>query len=375
MKKMLRHMASSAVWTLCRLLPVNRKKVVFCSFGGKGFGDNPKAIALALLEAAPELDLVWLTRDPKISLPEGIRPCLFGTPWAVYELSTAKVWVDNSRSGAKYKKKSQKYLQTWHGYALKTIEAGAKNLPAHYVKQGKKDSKMIDLLLSNSRFMTEIFRRDFWYDGQIGEYGSPRNDVFFQPVTCQGTVRAAFSLPKERKLLLYAPTFRDNEDVSCYAIDAGRALEACQERFGGQWTALLRLHPNIAGQSDQLFDCDGETLINASYYADMQELMLTADVLITDYSSSMFDFALSGKPCVRFALDLEQYKRDRDFYYALEDLPFPLAQSNDELCDILRSLDPEDCRLRWADFEEKNGFCEDGRASGRCARWIREQMA
>ncbi len=373
MKQTLRKLASSAVWTLCRLLPVKRKKVVFCSFGGKGFGDNPKAIALALLETAPELDLVWLTRDPQISLPEGIRPCRFGTARAVYELSTAKVWVDNSRSGAKYKKKSQKYLQTWHGYALKTIEAGAKNLPAAYVEQGKRDSGMIDLLLSNSRFMTELFRRDFWYDGQIGEYGSPRNDVFFRPVTCQETVRAAFGLPAEQKLLLYAPTFRDNEDVSCYELDARKALAACRERFGGQWSALLRLHPNIARQSETLFDCDGRELINASYYADMQELMLTADVLVTDYSSSMFDFALSGKPCVRFALDLEQYKRDRDFYYALEELPFPLAQSNEELCGILRSLDPQDCRTRWEAFEKKNGFCEDGQASHRCACWIKEQ--
>ena len=107
MKQTLRKLASSAVWTLCRLLPVKRKKVVFCSFGGKGFGDNPKAIALALLETAPELDLVWLTRDLQISLPEGIRPCRFGTARAVYELSRAKVWVDNSRCGAKYKKKSQ----------------------------------------------------------------------------------------------------------------------------------------------------------------------------------------------------------------------------------------------------------------------------
>ncbi len=374
MKQTLRKLASSAVWALCRLLPVKENKVVFCSFGGKGFGDNPKAIALALLETAPELDLVWLTRDPDICLPKGIRPCRFGTPQAVYELSTAKVWVDNSRSGAKYKKKNQKYLQTWHGYALKTIEAGAKNLPAHYVEQGKKDSKMIDLLLSNSRFMTDIFRRDFWYDGEIGEYGSPRNDVFFQPVTCQETVRAAYSLPAEQKLLLYAPTFRDNEDVSCYALDAERALSACRERFGGQWSALLRLHPNMAQKSKELFVCDGKELIDASLYADMQELMLTADLLVTDYSSSMFDFALSGKPCVRFATDLEQYKRDRDFYYSLEQLPFPLAQSNDELCDILRQLNVEDCRTRWAAFTEKNGFCEDGQASVRCAQWIREQI-
>ncbi len=374
MKQTLRKLASSAVWAACRLLPVRNNKVVFCNFGGKGFGDNPKAIALALLEKAPQTDLVWLTKDRSIALPEGIRPCAFGTPRAVYELSTAKVWVDNSRSGAKYKKKSQRYLQTWHGYALKTIEAGAKNLPAHYVEQGKKDSRMIDLLLSNSRFMTEIFRRDFWYDGEIAAFGSPRNDVFFRPVTCMEKVRAFFGLPEDVHLLLYAPTFREHGDVTQYAMDVRAVLAACRERFGGRWSALLRLHPNVAAQSEGLFDYDGVELINATAYPDMQELMLTADILVTDYSSSMFDFALSGKPCVRYALDLEEYQADRDFYYSLEQLPFPLARSCQELCQLLRSLEPEKCQEKWAAFAEENGFCEDGQASQRCADWILRQM-
>ena len=92
MRKKLRKLASDAVWSACRLLPVKKDKVVFCSAGGRGFGDNPKAVALALMELHPGLDLVWLTKNMNIDLPEGVRPCPYGTPRAVMELSTAKVW-------------------------------------------------------------------------------------------------------------------------------------------------------------------------------------------------------------------------------------------------------------------------------------------
>lgn len=370
MSGFLRKAASDLVWAACRLLPVQRNKVVFSSFGGRGFGDNPKAIALALLEADPALDLVWLTRDMNIDLPAGIRSCRFGSPRAVMELSTAKVWVDNSRGGAHYKKKKQFYLQTWHGFALKCIEASAKNLPAAYVSQAKADAKRTDLMVSGSDFMTEIYRRDFWYDGPVETFGSPRNDVFFQQTDAAEQVREFFSLPRERKLLLYAPTFRDDGSRDAYALDAEGALRACQQRFGGIWSALLRLHPNAAGLSAGLFAYDGQRLIDATAYPDMARLLLAADLLVTDYSSSMFDYALSGKPCVQFAVDIEAYQNGRDFYYPLDRLPFPLARSNEELQTLLVNFDEKNYNERWQTFAEEKGFREDGNASKRCAEWI-----
>ena len=328
MNNFVRKMASNLAWSACRLLPVKNNKVVFSSFGGKGFGDNPKAIALELLKE--NLDLVWLTKDETIDLPAGIRPCRFGSLRAVMELSTAKVWVDNSRGGAHYKKKNQYYMQTWHGFALKCIEASAKNLPVSYVEQAKADAKRTDLMVSGSGFMTDIYRRDFWYDGQIAEFGSPRNDVFFCETSAGDEVWDFFGLSRDTKILLYAPTFRDDGSIDAYGLDAEAALEACQKRFGGKWSALLRLHPNAAKLSEGLFAYDGQRLIDATPYPDMAELLLAADLLITDYSSSMFDYTLSGKPCVQFATDIEAYQKGRDFYYPLDRLPFPLAGSNEE---------------------------------------------
>lgn len=375
MRNKLRKAASKAMWTACRLMPVQNNKVVFSSSGGGAFGGNPKAVALALLELDPSLDLVWLTRNMNIKLPEGIRPCPFGTPQAVKELSTAKVWVDDSRGGAHYKKKKQCYLQTWHGFALKYIERAAEDkLPEHYIRQCKEDSEKIDLIVSNSTFMTRVYREDFWYDGEIAEYGSPRNDVLFRPNQCGERVKEFFGLPEEQNLVLYAPTFRDDGSKDCYAIDPQAALTACEKRFGGQWSALLRLHPNAAALAKGLFPYDRERVIDATAYPDMQELLLACDLLITDYSSSMFDYALSGKPCIQFATDIEAYQKGRGFYFPLDNLPFPLARSNEELEEIIAGLDETAQKKRWAEFAAQHGFCEDGYASERCARWILDKI-
>lgn len=374
MNKKLRKLASAAVWNACRLLPLKRDKVVFCSAGGRGFGDNPKAVALALMEQRPGLDLVWLTKDMSIELPEGVRPCPYGTPQAVMELSTAKVWVNDSRGGAHHKRKGQSYLQTWHGFALKHVERTAVNLPAHYVEQCKKDSSQIDLIVSNSAFMTKVYREDFWYEGEVEEYGSPRNDVFFRPNESAKKVREFFGLPEDRKLVLYAPTFRDNGSADCYGIDVQAVLSACEGQHGGCWSGLMRLHPNAAALAEGLFPYDGERVIDATSYPDMLELLLACDMLITDYSSSMFDYALRGKPCFRFAPDVEEYSRERGFYFPLDSLPFPMAGSSEELCRLIGEHDGGALRRRWEEFARANGFCEDGHASERCARWILRKM-
>ncbi|MBQ7871382.1 MAG: CDP-glycerol glycerophosphotransferase family protein [Oscillospiraceae bacterium] len=372
----LRKIASGLVWRLCRMLPMQNNKVVFSSYGGKGFGGNPKAVAQALLALDSDLDLVWMTRDTKAPLPKGVRPCKFGSPQAVRELSTAKVWVDDSRSGAHYKRPGQFYLQTWHGFALKHIERAAEDhLPASYIAQCKQDSAFIDLIPSNSSFMTRVYREDFWYDGEIAEFGSPRNDIFFRDNrVLSEQVRTFFGLPREQKLLLYAPTFRADGSVSAYRLDAEAALRACAQRFGGQWTALIRLHPNAAAQSAGLFPYDGRGIIDATAYPDMQELLVATNLLITDYSSSMFDYALQGKPCIQFALDIEAYKNDRNFYFALDELPFPLTRDNAALCRCIERLDPAAQRQTWERFAREQGFCEDGHAAERCAHWILSRM-
>ena len=268
-------------------------------------------------------------------------------------------------------------MHTWHGFALKMIDADATQaLEEAYIQGSKNDSRMTDVIVSGSGFMSGIYRDSFWYDGEVEELGTPRNDIFFGD-TCTALaekVRKILHLPQNRRLALYAPTFRADQNLDCYALDAQKLVSACEARFGGEWTVLIRLHPNIAGKSAGLFPYDVEKILDATAYPDMQELLAGADLLITDYSSSMFDYALTGKPCVQFALDVEEYTRERNFYFPLTGLPFPMARSNDELESIICNYDQTQWAGRWEVFRQENGFREDGNASDRCARWILDRL-
>lgn len=357
-----------------RLFPIDRQKVVFCSYYGKGYSDNPKAVAEALLAANRSLKLVWLLQDRRdaASLPPEIRPASYWGIRRAWELSTAAVWVDNCRKGERGKRKGQYYLQTWHGFALKRIEADVEQaLDEPYIRGCMQDSAQCDLMVSGSSFMTQLYQNAFWYSGPVAEYGSPRNDVFFSPQPhLIRKVHQTFSLPENQQLILYAPTFRSNHSSHAYSLDVPALLDACQTRFGGSWSCLIRLHPNVAKHSAGLFAYDGSTILDATAYPDMQELLCAVDMLITDYSSCMFDFALSGKPCLQFATDIENYRQDRNFYFALDRLPFLLADNNLALCQAVQSFDMEQYTRDWNVFAKEQGVCEDGHASARCADWI-----
>ena len=251
-------------------------------------------------------------------------------------------------------------------------EAG---LEPRYLRACKTDSAQCDAFFTGSGFMEKLYRSSFWYQGPVLRTGTPRNDVFYQDHTAlHAKVCKTLGLPEDRKLALYAPTFRADHSVDAYRIDPELVRRKAAENLKGEWTLLIRLHSNVAEQSKGLFAYDGDTLADATAYPDMQELLCAADLLITDYSSSMFDYALTGKPIVRFATDVEAYQKDRDFYFPLEELPFPLARSNEELGEILTELQPLWTSPAWAEFARENEFCEDGQASVRCAAVILQQV-
>lgn len=367
------------LWAFGRLLPVDRKKIVLSCFYGRGCSDSPKAIAEALHRKDPSLKLICLTDKKHLdNIPEYVTPKSYGIFSRVYHLSTAKVWIDNTRKGAGYKKKDQFYLQTWHGFALKRIEqdaAGGREIDRTYAEYGRRDSAQTDLYISGSRHMTEIYRRSFWYHGQIAQTGTPRNDILFRKNDeIRQKVYEKLGLDSKRRLILYAPTFRADHNTDCYRLDCAAVLAACEERFGGDWTVLVRLHPSVDALSASLFSYDGDTVVDVTHYDDVMELLCCTDLLITDYSSVMFDYALTRRPCVQFATDLEAYKNDRNFYFPIETLPFPRAESNAQLCERIKDYDRTQTVELWNDFAERYGLCEDGQASDRCADLILERM-
>lgn len=367
-----------AVKAVCALTPIQKNRVVFCSYGGRGYSDSPKAICEVLRLSGEDVDLVWLCKDEAAAktLPEGVRAVPSKGLKKVRAMASAKVWVDNCRKYESIKKKGQVYMQTWHGFALKKIEAdAASSLEPSYVEASKRDSAQCDVYVSGSGHMTKLYRNSFWYNGPVRNTGTPRNDIFYTDHTAlHAKVCKALGLPEDRKLALYAPTFRDDHSMDAYRIDTDVVRRKCEENFKGDWSVLIRLHPNVAAQSAKLFAYDADRLVDATAYPDMQELLCAAGLLITDYSSSMFDYALTGKPVVQFATDVEAYQKGRDFYFPLDKLPFPLARSNEELETVLTDLQPLWTSAAWAEFTRENEFCEDGQASVRCAAMILQQM-
>ncbi len=377
MPKLLRRAAAAMLWNVARLRPIKKDLVVFSSYYGRSVSDSPAAISEALRKKCPEADIVWLLKEPdKVTLPEGVRAVNIASRKRIDALMQAKVWVDNCRKGAHCKRKGQYYMQTWHGFALKRIEKDAADaLPPDYPEYAERDSRQCDLIVSSSRFMSGIYRSSFWYDGEIAEYGSPRNDLFFrEDEALRSKVFDALSLSNDRRLVLYAPTFRASQSTEPYRLDAKSLLSAFNKRFGGEWSLLVRLHPNVDDRSEGLFAYDGESVIDATHYPDMAELMYAADGLITDYSSCMFDFALSGKPVFQFATDIEDYKNDRNFYFPIDELPFALCEDDMQLKAAVEGFDESEYQKRWNEFYEQNGICEDGKAADRCADWIIDKL-
>ena len=363
-----------AGWVIGRLLPVKQNRVVFSSFYGRGYGDNPKAIAQALLDQADHLELIWLTKGPReaASLPQNIRACPYNSIKRGIALGTAKVWVDNCRKGAPFKKPGQRYMQTWHGFALKRIEGDAQNsLPEEYRSYALRDSRQIDLMISDSRHMTNVYRSAFWYEGEIAELGAPRNDLLCgeERRVAEEKARQTLGVSPEEHLVLYAPTFRADHSLDACCLDFTRLKEACEARFGGSFRVLVRLHPNIAAQAEA-FLRDRPEVLNVTGYPDGQELMAAADLLITDYSSMMFDFLLTGRPCFLFATDIDAYRQDRNFYFSLDALPFPLAGDNDALDRAIRDFDEDNYRKSAESFNSAQGIITDGNAGVQCAKQI-----
>ena len=358
-----------------RIFPLQKNKVVCCCLKGKRYGDNPQNISSELLKRNSDYKIIWLLQTSvNEELPTDITRVNYNVLSLLYHLSTAEIWIDcNMKPYGVLKRKGQLYIQTWHGsYGLKKIgkDLGNKisfidNLTMQY------NSKIADLYISNSKRTSEIYRRAFWYSGNILECGSPRNDIFFEDSAPYiKKVQEYFGLQGKR-IGLYAPTYRADFSTQSFQLDYYRLKHTLEKRFGGEWVILVRLHPQNIMDADSFFKYD-ECVINATPYSIMQELLVACDVLITDYSSCMFDFVTKGKLCFLYATDIDKYKQERDYYFELEDLPFPLATNDAELEKAILSYDEKQYTKDLQKLFENVGLCESGEASKRVVDYIEQ---
>ncbi len=358
--------------------PTEKGKILFFSFQGS-YTCNPKYIAEEIRRRRLPWSLVWVTlKDPGQAageFPPGVKLVKFHTKAYYDELSRAQVWVDNAFNfpkGFVDKKKGQTYIQTMHG------SLGLKKIGPDVVQDKRRNAKgflcgaLTDICISNSSFETMVYRTSFWQENLVEVLGHARNDIFFLPdsevAKIKDKVCRYFGIAADVQLALYAPTFRKAaEEVLFEKIDFYRLRRALQKRFGGKWAVLGRAHHSgrkraVASSLPYVLD--------ASLYPDIQELMMAAEVGITDYSSWICDYVLRYKPGFLYTPDIENYKENRGFYYPLQETPFPICSSNDALEKSILGFDLERYRRATDQFLAARGCVDDGHASERIVDMI-----
>lgn len=359
-------------------IKVQDNSILFWSWSSRQYGCNPKAISDYIASHNREFKLYWSFKG-RHSFPvdDRIIPLRWGSFKYIITALKCKFLISNTRNDIDtmlfYKRKEQIYIMTWHaGMGLKMAERDIENsLSKKYIKRCLKDSQMCDLMISGSNFQTNLFKNSFWYDGEILNNGTPRNDIFFSDSKSIKTkVCDTLHINDSTFIVLYAPTYRSKFNPDIISFNWQTIKQAVKKKFKKDAVLFVRLHPNVRNMVDRLnFKFNNKDCIDVTSYADMQELLIASNILITDYSSSMFDFSLMTKPC--FLLVKDRNKFDRDFYIRLDALPFELAENDDELKLQILKFDEVSYQKKIKDFNQiKIKSFDNGRACEAVYNWM-----
>lgn len=357
-----------------RVFKIRNNRILLSNFFGKGYGDSPKYIAEVL--KSKKYELIWIYRGKnKPNLPKHIIPVKIYTLKYYYYVATAKFWILNTRTPIYFiKRRQQIYIQTWHGcLAFKKIEFDVEDkLSKNYIRHAKYDTSITDLMVSNSTFCDNMYRKAFKYNGKIIKAGTPRNDIL---VSCENNkysdkIKKIYNIPRKNKILLYAPTFRKNNNKNAYDIDFDRLKESLNTTSYNKISILTRMHPGIKNPENLLKNT--KDTINANDYDDIQELIAGSDIVITDYSSIMFEAMIGRKIVILYVNDIEEYNMDRGSYFNIKDLPFVICENNQQLANRAKNIDKLNYKQDYTKFEEKLGTIETGESSLAIKKYIDE---
>ncbi len=345
-------------------------RVVYYSFGGR-YSDNPRAIYEALSDR-DDLTHLWVANpDHAHGFPPGVDTVQFRTRACVDALESADLVIANTHIDVRWTKRpGSRYLQTWHGTPLKRIHFDAVWAAPGRVENVVPDVLRWDYLLSPNAYSTEAMRGAFRYDGEVLETGSPRNDVLSagDPAATRARMRRELGIEDGVTAVFYTPTWRDDivDDDGEQAFNLELDIDEFVNELGSDHCLLLRAHYIVTGQ---LVPVDDPAVRDVSYYPDIRDLYIAADVLVTDYSSTMFDFAVTGKPMLFYTYDLSHYRDQvRGFYLDfVAEAPGPLYETTWELVEGLRDVAAvrEKHGERYERFQEKFCYLDDGHATER----------
>ena len=343
-----------------------QKKVVFESFYGNLFCDNPRAVCEKMHELYPEYQLVWGVREiGKGTFPDYVKVCELSSMQYRRERATAIAYIRNeAMTEDLYKRKNQVFIQTWHG------DRGFKKILYDSWVNTKRpdevmDNALTDLFVVGSDYAEKRIQTAFRYHGKVMKKGSPRNDCLVYPKDVE-TVRNKLNIAEGKKILLYAPTLKRGKKV----LDVNVDLKETLRQLGEDWVGLVRAHPKSLG-----LDLHGsDKLTDVSAYPDMSDLLMIADLLITDYSSSAGDFILRRKPVILAQFDKEEYENSiRELYVSCEEIGYFIAGNQEELNTLIHTMTAQKAEENCDKIMNYYGVQETGHSAEEICLWINEQ--
>lgn len=345
---------------------------------------NLKYIVDELLKRpeSKNIDFVWLTsgKTQQALIPKNFRCVPYDSFRALYELFTAKVWLANAHMLLPFKKGMVKspqtiFFQTYHGsMGIKKIEAdtGKTFRALGWYKWQEKACECMNYLFTDSDMEKNLFHTAFWQYGETLKLGKARDSIFYKdPTEIIHKVKDYYHIPYDHKIFLYAPTWRTNKKMSYYNVDIKLLKKSLTTRFGGEWEILIRSHIHM---NEKILHAlyDESMVIDVTKYVDMQELLVAADVLMTDYSSCLPEFTILKKPSFIYATDIDMYANG--FYYPLDILPSPIATDNYELAEKILNFDEKIFRKKAEEFLQKMGHQDDEFSCVRIVDFMLEKM-
>lgn len=351
---------------------VDLRSVLFETFDGKFCSDSGRAISDVLGASHPDLHRYWTVADYSIPVPANCTPVLRESPEWFRLLATAGYLVNNNNFPHYFRKRpGQFYVQTWHGTPLKRIgsDTPVAGTTASYRALMQREAAAWDMLLSQSEFAAETLASAFGYRGEPAVFGYPRNDALTATTAAgrRAETRRWLGIEEGRKALLYVPTWRESGATASHYLD----FETAAAQLGQEYVLLYRGHHKIAGQRNTT----GQNgYVDVTVYPEINDLYLAADLLVTDYSSAMFDFCITGKPMYFLVPDLTRYRdSERGFYFDFEEqVPSQVAGSTDDLLSAILSgeANTDPYTYRYRDFVRRYAPADDGTAAARVAEAV-----
>ncbi len=356
-----------------RIFKIKQNKIYFVSNDGTKYACNSRALfEWMYANHKDEFEFYYSMNNRKVAkkqLPKGVKHHRYMSLLDLYHLHTSRYVVNNFRFFPFFmKRKGQVYIQIWHGgpIAYKKIERDAPNLPDFYKRMAENDNKLFDMLAVGSSQCSELFAKCFNAEGKIVMTGNPRCDVVING-TNNDKIRKELGISEDDFVVLYAPTFRKKEPLEKCFLDNETLYETIKKITNKNVKILYRFHPNLARKTAKLNF--GDRVQNVTSYEDMQDIISISDILITDFSTCMFDMMIAGKQSIIYARNSQQYlSEERGVYLSYKEFPCPIAYTFEELQQVILDVNKnkENYKKKVKEFLDGLGCIEDGHACERC---------